>query len=105
MQKELNLRQKRWLKLLKDYNLTINYHPKKMNVIVESMEKTVETIEGYDLTINYQMNVVANVLNKKFSNNIANQKPIVSSEDFTQKKLAKRYYLNFLVLYQYSISF
>ena len=26
-QKELNMRQRRWLELIKDYDLTINYHP------------------------------------------------------------------------------
>jgi len=31
-QKELNLRQRRWLELLKDYTLDIKYHPGKANV-------------------------------------------------------------------------
>ena len=31
-QKELNLRQRRWLELIKDYELIINYHPRKANV-------------------------------------------------------------------------
>ncbi|GKV23585.1 hypothetical protein SLEP1_g33294 [Rubroshorea leprosula] len=30
-QKELNMRQRRWLELLKDYDLTISYHPGKAN--------------------------------------------------------------------------
>jgi len=34
-QKELNMRQRRWLELIKDYDLTINYHPGKANVIVD----------------------------------------------------------------------
>ncbi|KAA3473005.1 Integrase, catalytic core [Gossypium australe] len=33
--KELNLRQCRWLKLLKDYELVIDYHPSKANVVVD----------------------------------------------------------------------
>ena len=32
-QKELNLRQRRWLELLKDYNYIIDYHPRKANVV------------------------------------------------------------------------
>jgi hypothetical protein len=28
-----NLRQKRWLELIKNYNLGINYHPRKANVV------------------------------------------------------------------------
>ncbi|WMV59336.1 hypothetical protein MTR67_052721, partial [Solanum verrucosum] len=31
-QKELNLRQRRWLELIKDYDCTIDYHPGKANV-------------------------------------------------------------------------
>ncbi|XP_037446316.1 uncharacterized protein LOC119316015 [Triticum dicoccoides] len=31
-QKELNMRQRRWLELLKDYDVNINYHPGKANI-------------------------------------------------------------------------
>ncbi|KAA3481543.1 DNA/RNA polymerases superfamily protein [Gossypium australe] len=33
-QKDLNLRQRRWLKLLKDYELVIDYHPGKANLTI-----------------------------------------------------------------------
>jgi hypothetical protein len=32
-QPDLNLRQRRWLELIKDYDLRINYHPRKANVV------------------------------------------------------------------------
>ncbi|KAA0036813.1 DNA/RNA polymerases superfamily protein [Cucumis melo var. makuwa] len=32
-QKELNLKQRRWLELIKDYDCTIDYHPGKANVV------------------------------------------------------------------------
>ena len=32
-QKELNLPQRRWLELLKDYNMSVLYHPSKANVV------------------------------------------------------------------------
>ncbi|GJU69944.1 putative reverse transcriptase domain-containing protein [Tanacetum coccineum] len=35
-QKELNMRQRRWLKLLSDYDCEIRYHPGKANVILEA---------------------------------------------------------------------
>ena len=35
-QKELNLRQRHWLKLLKDYDLQIQYHPGKANVVADA---------------------------------------------------------------------
>ncbi|KAA3480953.1 reverse transcriptase [Gossypium australe] len=34
-QKELNLRQRRWVELLKDYDCIIEYHPGKANVVAE----------------------------------------------------------------------
>ena len=36
-QKELNLRQRRWLKLLKDYDMSVLNHPGKANVVVDSL--------------------------------------------------------------------
>ncbi|KAK6124666.1 hypothetical protein DH2020_041588 [Rehmannia glutinosa] len=38
-QKELNMRQKMWLELVKDYNCTINYHPRKANVVVDALSR------------------------------------------------------------------
>ncbi|XP_070046659.1 uncharacterized protein [Nicotiana tomentosiformis] len=35
--KELNLRQKRWLELLKDYDIDILYHPGKANVVADAL--------------------------------------------------------------------
>ena len=37
IQKELNLRQRRWLELIKDYDLVIDYHPKKANVVADAL--------------------------------------------------------------------
>nr|GEW86780.1 putative reverse transcriptase domain-containing protein [Tanacetum cinerariifolium] len=39
-QKELNMRQRRWLELLKDYDTNIQYHPGKANVKSEEDEQT-----------------------------------------------------------------
>ncbi|GMI95688.1 hypothetical protein HRI_003238100 [Hibiscus trionum] len=38
-QKELNLRQRRWLELLKDYDLTIDYHPGNANVVADALSR------------------------------------------------------------------
>ena len=38
-QKELNLRQRRWLELLKDYDMSILYHPGKANVVVDALSR------------------------------------------------------------------
>ncbi|KAL4378458.1 hypothetical protein GQ457_02G023120 [Hibiscus cannabinus] len=40
-QKELNLRQRKWLELLKDYDLSIEYHPGKENVVADALSRKV----------------------------------------------------------------
>ncbi|XP_059295538.1 uncharacterized protein LOC132048868 [Lycium ferocissimum] len=37
VQKELNLKQRRWLELLKDYDVEILYHPGKANIVVDAL--------------------------------------------------------------------
>ena len=36
-QKELNLRQRRWLELIKDYDMRLHYHQRKANVIADAL--------------------------------------------------------------------
>ncbi|KAH9751667.1 Endonuclease [Citrus sinensis] len=38
-QKELNLRQRRWIELIKDYDCTIDYHPGKTNVVADALSR------------------------------------------------------------------
>ena len=38
-QKELNLRQRRWLELLKDYDLQIQYHLGKANMVADALSR------------------------------------------------------------------
>ena len=46
-QKELNMRQRRWLELVKDYDLEILYHPGKANVVADALSRkaTISTME------------------------------------------------------------
>jgi hypothetical protein len=38
-QKELNMRQRRWLELIKDYDCDINYYPIKANVVADALSR------------------------------------------------------------------
>ncbi|XP_028801055.1 uncharacterized protein LOC114756294 [Neltuma alba] len=38
-QRELNMRQCRWVNLLRDYDLQIKYHPRKANVVVDALSR------------------------------------------------------------------
>jgi hypothetical protein len=38
-QPELNMHQRRWLELIKDYNLQVHYHPGKANVVADALSR------------------------------------------------------------------
>ena len=42
-QKELNMRQRRWLKLVKDYDCEILYHPGKANQVADALSRKMMT--------------------------------------------------------------
>ena len=35
----MNLRQHRWLELIKDYDLVVHYHPGKVNVVADALSR------------------------------------------------------------------
>jgi hypothetical protein len=38
-QADLNMRQRRWLELIKDYDLEVHYHPRKANVVADALSR------------------------------------------------------------------
>jgi hypothetical protein len=58
-QLELNMRQRRWLELIKDYNMEIHYHPGKANVVADALSRKASchclTIRTPDTTLCQEM--------------------------------------------------
>ena len=54
-QKELNLRQMRWMELLKDYDCTIDYHPGKANVVADALSRKSTGSLAYMQTIQFPL--------------------------------------------------
>ncbi|KAL0433718.1 UNVERIFIED_CONTAM: hypothetical protein Slati_2706100 [Sesamum latifolium] len=58
-QKELNLRQRRWIELLKDYDCTIDFHPRKANVVADALSRksssTLANLESHNQTLLLEM--------------------------------------------------
>ncbi|GJX68536.1 putative reverse transcriptase domain-containing protein [Tanacetum coccineum] len=50
------MRQRRWIKLLSDYDCVIRYHPRKANVVADALSrKDKETIEAYALVVSWPL--------------------------------------------------
>jgi hypothetical protein len=58
-QSELNMRQRRWLELINDYDLEIHYHPGKANVVADALIHKASyhclTVKASDITLCQEM--------------------------------------------------
>ncbi|GJV91732.1 putative reverse transcriptase domain-containing protein [Tanacetum coccineum] len=58
-QKELNMRQRRWIELFSDYECEIHYHPGKANVVADALSRKEQVkprrVRVMAMTIQYQM--------------------------------------------------
>ena len=52
-QSELNMRQQRWLELIKDYDLEVHYHPGKANVVADALSRKSHQVEEESLSLNH----------------------------------------------------
>ena len=46
------MRQRRWLELIKDYNLEVHYHPGKANVVADALSRKSYQVEEAPLSLN-----------------------------------------------------
>jgi len=49
-QKELNMRNRRWLKLMADYDIDLQYHPGKINVVPDALSRKLDAQVMIQLT-------------------------------------------------------
>jgi hypothetical protein len=69
-QSELNLRQRRWLELIKDYDLEVHYHPGKTNFVTDALSRK-SYANGLQLTfIPVELRAEIEHLNLGFVNNV-----------------------------------
>jgi hypothetical protein len=58
-QADLNMRHRRWLELIKDYDLEVHYHPGKANVFVDALSRKAHcncfSAEFYNGTLCHEM--------------------------------------------------
>ena len=65
LQRELNLRQRRWMELIKDYDCMIDYHPGKANVVADALSrKLVQTLRALNpkLSLKDDSEIVAELI-------------------------------------------
>ena len=89
IQKDLNLRQRRWIEYLKDYDFQILYHPGKANVVADALNQKGKVDKGQQLTRLWAMSVEVVAINpvERLTGLLANL--VISNELVDRVKLAQ----------------
>ncbi|GJS48043.1 reverse transcriptase domain-containing protein [Tanacetum coccineum] len=74
-QKELNMRQRRWLELLADYDCEICYHPGKANVVADALsrKKQIKPLRVRALILNVHLKLSSQILEALKEENVKNK--------------------------------
>jgi hypothetical protein len=75
------MRQRRWLELIKDYDLEVHYHPGKANVVADALSRKAHchclSIEVFSETLCYQMRKLNPEIIPQGSLNLISIEPIL----------------------------
>jgi hypothetical protein len=89
-QVDLNMRQRRWLELIKDYDLEVHYHPGKANVVADALSRKSHchclSIEFFSNTLCWEMRMLNLEIVPQGSLNHIAVKPILQDSIVTAQQ-------------------
>ena len=67
IQRDLNMRQHRWMEYLEDYDFTLHYHPCKANVVTDALSRKSRGVLASETSQEWQMIEIAGQFRLQYS--------------------------------------